>query len=586
VSENQDWQGVLGIADPAPGDPSSIRGLSDAYSTVAANASQANNLLAQVQAAGTGQAMTAFNSHLAALPGHIQTLHSSYQEAASALGAYAPALSAAQDQANQAWAQAGPAHADLQAAQQQVAHWQAQLNQVPATDAAGQVQASANLEGAQGDQDRAQAQLDAARALAQQASEARVAAGRTAATALDHAASHSIPARSVWQQISDWFGDNPWFGWVLAALAVILPFLGPIGIALGLLAGGVLLASQILSMALTGKWNVTDLVLGILSLIPGLAELSGLKLGAKLGAAIGDIAKSIPGADRLVGASGDAAAGLGEGAAGLGGDATEMLGTNGPIGDALSSIAASARQGLRDIISRIRPGQTFTTTRGAIVKAEDIVSRPIVTGDGEVIGGSLMSEADWAARQDYWQNFDRSGTTFQARVDNHQLGLVSTDRWYLPRAAPWKSGKVLFIETHGDGGAIFTAETQAGTAGFDGTQFGQVLKSQRWFRTLLKDNPDAAIYVNACGSGRFPDTIGQQLAQELGRTVYAPTTSTINPVTVAGTRYGHGNTLITAYGDSVGNVGPIGGDIRPFHPAGPVPQLPPLDVGNPFGAGF
>jgi hypothetical protein len=577
VSENQDWQGVLGIADPAPGDPSSIRGLSDAYSTVAANASQANNLLAQVQAAGTGQAMTAFNGHLGALPGHIQTLHNSYQEAASALGAYAPALSAAQDQANQAWAQAGPAHAGLQAAQQQVAYWQAQLSQIPATDAAGQVQTSANLEVAQGDQDRAQAQLDAARALAQQASEARVAAGRTAVTALDDAASHSIPARSVWQQISDWFGDNPWFGWVLAALAVILPFLGPIGVALGLLAGGVLLGSQILSMALTGKWNVTDLVLGFLSLIPGLAELSGLKLGAKLGAAIGDIAKSIPGADRLVSASGDAAAGVG-------GDATEMLATNGPIGDALSSIAASARQGLRNIISRIRPDQTFTTTRGAIVKAEDIVSRPIVTADGEVIGGSLMSEADWAARQGYWNAFDRSGTTFQARVDNHQLGLVSTDRWYLPRAAPWKSGKVLFIETHGDGGSLFTAETQAGTAGFDGSQFGKVLKSQRWFQTLLKDNPDAAVYVNACGSGRFPDTIGQQLAQELGRTVYAPTTSTINPVTDAGTTYGNGNTLITAYGESVGTVGPIGGDIRPFHPAGPVPQLPPLDVGDPFPA--
>ena len=107
MSDNQDWQGVLGIADPAPGDPSSIQSLSDAYSTVAANASQANNLLAQVQAAGTGRAMTAFNSQLGALPGHIQTLNNSYQEAAAALGAYAPALSAAQDQANQAWAQAG-----------------------------------------------------------------------------------------------------------------------------------------------------------------------------------------------------------------------------------------------------------------------------------------------------------------------------------------------------------------------------------------------------------------------------------------------------------------------------------------------
>jgi hypothetical protein len=143
---------------------------------------------------------------------------------------------------------------------------------------------------------------------------------------------------------------------------------------------------------------------------------------------------------------------------------------------------------------------------------------------------------------------------------------------------------VLFIETHGDGGFVFTAETRAGaSAGFDGTQFGRILKSQGWFQTLLKDNPDAAIYVNACGSGRFPDTIGQQLAKELGRTVYAPTTSSFNPVSYPALTNGHGKSLITMFGENLGTVGPIGGDIRPFHPAGPVPQLPPLgDVGSPF----
>jgi hypothetical protein len=140
---------------------------------------------------------------------------------------------------------------------------------------------------------------------------------------------------------------------------------------------------------------------------------------------------------------------------------------------------------------------------------------------------------------------------------------------------------VLFIETHGNPNA-FGAHIGAGVdVPFDGTQFGQVLKSQSWFQTLLKDNPDSAIYVNACRSGHFPDGIGQQLAQELGRTVYAPTTSSFNPVTTRALMNGNGSTLISIYGENIGTgIGasgpmtfPTGGGISTFHP--PALQLTP-----------
>ncbi|MCL2393591.1 MAG: hypothetical protein FWC87_02795 [Acidimicrobiaceae bacterium] len=585
MSDSQDWPGVLGIADPAPGDPQSVQALAAAYGTVGENASQANDLLAQAQAAGTGRAMTAFNGQLGSLPGHIQTVARSYQEASSALGAYATALSAAQDQANQAWSLAGPAHSDLQAAQQQVAYWQTQLDQVPATDTTGRAQAGGNLAVAQGQQADAQAGLDAARALGQQAAEARQGAARAAVTTLDDAANHSIPPRSVWQQISDWFQDNPWLGWILTALAVILPFLGPVGIALGLVAGGAQLGSQILSMALTGKWNVADVVLGVVSLIPGLSELGVTRVGEDIGTALGEVAGAVPGVDRGIASADDAAGGLGDGeAGGLG----EDLPTNGRIGDALSNFAGSARQGLQNIINRFRPVQTFTSLRGDIVEAGDILSRPIVT-DGKVIGGSLQDSTDWTQRATYWDEFDPSAPNFQTKIPPGQLAKldsITEDQYkFLPRSAPWSEGKVIFVEGHGNKiGTYFLAATKSGKElPFDGTQLGQILKSQSWFKTLLKENPDAAIYINACNSGRVPDGISQQLATELGRTVYAPTTPTFNPVYDAALT--DGKTLISLRGEAVGTGGPIGGDIVPFHPAGGrVPQLPPLDLGSPFSA--
>ena len=496
MSDSQDWQGVLGIADPAPGDPASVQGLAGAYGTVAENAGQALILLSGAQSAGTGQAMTAFNSQLGTLPDHIQTVAGSYQEASSALGSYATALSGAQAQAQVAWAMATPAHDDLQAASGQVTYWQGQLAQLPASDTTGRAQASANLQAAQSQQGDAQGVLNAAQGLAQQAAEARTASAVRAAQAIDDAANHSIPARSVWQQISDWFQDNPWIAWVLTALSVILPIFGTIGAILGVAAGAVIVASQILSMALTGKWNVTDLVLGIVGLIPGVGELLGAgKVLTKLGTALRDIAATLPGVDRVVSAGDSAAAGI------------------------------------RSISSDVR-STDYLDIRGNPVDPGSIVSHPIYDANDNLVGMEFMSDGDWSKVEPFWQKLDMTSEPASKYYNLETMPKIS-----VPRDAPWAgSGKgIVFIGAHSGPGKVEIATKDLvsgaeGKATLDGPEFVQVVKDMMasnptTYGNLLKD-PETAIYLQACYSGKtIPGvrSIARDVSDAFGRTVYAPT---------------------------------------------------------------
>jgi len=298
MAEQLNWREVLGIDDPAPGDPIKVRRLADAYGQVADDAANARDLLNSAQlAAGKGETMRAFHDRMGKLPEHMTLLATSYGSARDALTAYAGTLRDAQDQAGRAWSQASPAHADLTAAQADVKHWQHRLDTADPNDQAARADATNHLNDAQARVRDAQGRLDAAHSLAGQAAELRAGAARRTAATLDDAAGHSIPERSIWQKISDWFHDNPVIGYLLDALAFVLPFLGPVGVALGLVAGAISLGSQVLDMALTGHFDIASLVLGVVSLIPGAAF-------TKFGKVIGSATKDLGAVGKLTGLSG------------------------------------------------------------------------------------------------------------------------------------------------------------------------------------------------------------------------------------------------------------------------------------------
>ena len=358
-----DWQGVLGIADPAPGDPGAVSGLADTYGQVSDNAVSARDLLNSAQlAAGSGQAMQAFHDRMGQLPAQITNLASSYGTARDALRGYASALQGAQDQAQRAWAQALPAHDDLTAARADVQRYHEQLSTASAQGPAGQAAQSAadtQLRAAQARVSDAQGRLDAARGLATQAADLRSGAARTAAAAIDQAASQTIPPRSAWQQVSDWFQDNPWIGYVLDGLAFLLAFLGPLGLILGAIAAVLSFSIQLLHMAVSGHFDVLSIVLSVVSLIPGAAFT---KLSKLVGTAIRDVELLARAGDEL-GQAGH----LGEvvhvgdavGAAG----APSLGSTVTALRDAATSVRGGAAQALRNITGSIRVAGMKTGVR-------------------------------------------------------------------------------------------------------------------------------------------------------------------------------------------------------------------------------
>jgi hypothetical protein len=296
ATQTIDWQGVLGIADPAPGDTAVVSSLADAYGQVADNAGTARDLLNSSQlAAGSGQTMQAFHDRMGQLPSQIATLADSYGSARDALRAYASALQSAQDQAQRAWAQAEPAHADLVTAQNDVQTSQDQLG-AAGGDPAAQASAAGSLQAARNRLSDARQRLDAARSLASQAADLRTGAAHTAASTIDQAASHTIPDRGTWQKISDWFSDNPWIGYLLDALSFILPFLGPLGVLLAAVATLASLAIQLVQMAVSGHWDIVAIVMTVIALVPGSAFS---KLGKLLGSGLKELSQLARAGDEL-----------------------------------------------------------------------------------------------------------------------------------------------------------------------------------------------------------------------------------------------------------------------------------------------
>jgi hypothetical protein len=341
--------------DPTPGDPELIQGILQRYSDIGDAAEQALNVLKKdgAVAAGQGSAMHALSQKIGDdLPAKLTKTATSYHDAAGAYRDYIPRLREAQDTFDRAVELARTAAP--------------QANQPPPTlapDATDDQKAAAKQ--TQDAIDAGRSQLSAAKSLAEQAQTIRQTAQRSCADVLDRAAGEAIPERNIFQKIIDFFHDFPFVQILLGLLIAIVSVFFPV---VGFLLGAALLAITVVPEIATGQFNLGDLLIGLIGLIPGAALVkfarpllkAGAAVASRLGSAVTKTVKgTITGIRSSLGA-GRTIGPLTEGAAARSTDA--LLGDAGS--DAESVASAGTRGGGRGTPEPERPAATPDAPKG------------------------------------------------------------------------------------------------------------------------------------------------------------------------------------------------------------------------------
>ncbi|MEU9450815.1 putative T7SS-secreted protein [Streptomyces sp. NPDC048277] len=272
------WE-VLGFtSDPTPGDPEAIRTLARTYQDLGDGAGEAVDLLRGDGAIrqGKGKAMDALREKINKdLPGMLEKTRDSFRHAAEAYTTYADTLTNAQDMLDRA----------IDEGQEVAATAKTDVPALAADATPDQVDAH-NTQ--QGQVDDAKNRLSAAEGLGRDAERLREDGSRRASVILDEAANDAIPERGFFKKIGDFLADNPFIeiiaGIIVGIVAVFFPFVG-------VLLGAALLGISLIRMASQGKFDVGDIIIGVLTLVPG-----GVLLGAlgKIGGVVTKLAELAP----------------------------------------------------------------------------------------------------------------------------------------------------------------------------------------------------------------------------------------------------------------------------------------------------
>ncbi|MGD6745398.1 DUF6531 domain-containing protein [Streptomyces sp. BH106] len=292
-----DWEDVFGFSDdPTPGDADMLGDLARQYRSVADNAGDALPLVSGLEnnQTGEGKTMDKLRDKLGDLAEQVRKLHSSYDQAASALDTYVHSLRDQQRNADNALEKGREAKARLDSATDVVSALTADISHLdgvkhPPDDKEARAstrraldEAHSKQSSAQAQADDAQADLDAARMLAEDARQVREEDAAVAAQKLDDARDESVEGYSLWDKIKKAFSKAlAIISAVLGVLAMLVPGLQGLGIALtigAVVAGAASLAINISIMAETGDWDIGEIILGVVGLVAGGgALLKGIK---------------------------------------------------------------------------------------------------------------------------------------------------------------------------------------------------------------------------------------------------------------------------------------------------------------------
>ncbi len=315
-----DWTEVFDISDPTPGDTYDIDQVARTWSRVADSAEYAETKLRgllgdEAVATWIGQAGDAFRERSSELPGQLEKAKNSYRMASDALEWWSGRLGEHQHDADAALVTGRQAKQDLEDARHQLSSASTSVDAVAGADALkpysggsgpppseddvkaarGKLDAAKNAESqAQGLVDNAQARLDAARSLAEQAGDLRKSDGRTTADKIHDAADAGIKPRSRWQKFKD--GVAAAWDIIIKIAKVVVAVLGIVALIIGgplawiVFAAALLVLADTLMKYMKGQATLLDVLFAGLACIPGtkgLTTLSALSKAYKAGGTLG-----------------------------------------------------------------------------------------------------------------------------------------------------------------------------------------------------------------------------------------------------------------------------------------------------------
>ncbi|MGL5826617.1 MAG: hypothetical protein ACRCYU_17675 [Nocardioides sp.] len=294
-----DWCEVFGFDDPTPGEPGTVVAVTRTWSRLADAAEDAERAVRgllgdAVLSTWIGEGGAAFREKVDGLPDQLGKCQRSYRLAADALGRWGPQLAAHQDTADGALLRGRMAKDDLVAAQALVAAAAGS----PVLDLVGRVAggvppsgvpvpspseiaaARSRLVAAESAQTDAQARLDAARRLAEEAGVLRAEDGRVAAARVREASDAGIAERSRWDRFTDWAGA----AWdvVVEIAKVVVVVLGIVALIIGgplawvVFAAAMVVLADTLAKYLQGKASRWDVLFAALACIPATKGLTTL----------------------------------------------------------------------------------------------------------------------------------------------------------------------------------------------------------------------------------------------------------------------------------------------------------------------
>jgi hypothetical protein len=424
------WDEVFGFADPAPGDPFAVGVVARSWSRLADAAQDAEVAVRGVWGdsalgAWIGEGGDAFREKTGGLPDQLGKCRESYRLAAQALGRWGPRLASHQDVADGALIQGRLAKQDLVAAQALVAAagGSAELslaNQYDGSPRAGVVlpspadiaAARSRLAAAESARADAQARLDAARMLAQEAGRLRADDGRAAAAQVREASEAGIAERSRWDRFKDWASE----AWevVVVVARVVVAVLGIVALIIGgplawvVLAAAMVVLADTLAKALRDEATWWDVLFAGLACIPatkGLTTLGELTSAYRMGGSVAAGAHVLgAGKTALL----DMAAGVrslttGTKTAEWSGEGLALVGQNERMTRLFAGDAARFEPGITDRLRTIAEGLPTTYLDGLDhrLKEFDSLARKVATGlddDPAIAVDRLLGNANDAVR--------------------------------------------------------------------------------------------------------------------------------------------------------------------------------------------
>ncbi|MEU9605584.1 hypothetical protein [Streptomyces sp. NPDC048057] len=420
------WE-ILGFGeDPTPGSPEDIRTLSGTYRELGDKAGEAFNLLSgdgRIRN-GKGQAMDALRERIKEVPRMLESTRNSFQRAADAYNAYAGDLEQAQDTLDRA--------IDVGLANEAAAKTEVPT---PAADATPEQLAANDAE--KGRVEQAQQEMNRAVALGKDARNLREDASRRTSVTLRDAADAAIEERSDLKKIGDFLADNPILEIIAGIIIGIVSIFVPV---VGLLLGAALLAFSVIRMVTQGKIDVGELLIGILTLIPG-----GVLLGAlgKVGAGFAKLAKLVPLLSKIGKGTGTISAAIGKILTG----STAFRKFFGPLGKGIAGLKLNPAAALAGKVV-IDAGTEFALgfaaagiTALAEKKGFDAKAAAIGGAIGAAVGGGLGAFGGTAFANNIKNAFTVKGK-FKSNIDK----AFSTQSFGVGPDGKFAFGNLLFVD--------------------------------------------------------------------------------------------------------------------------------------------